>query len=115
MEVRGGSHARLEAQWVAARIVEFEGQLQLRDGAAEFRDFAVLVRNSEVLDGFTRAFDDSGIPYLVNRGKGFYETREVVDLMHLLRVLANPRDEIEHGRCAAVAFRGGCPTKPCCG
>jgi ATP-dependent exoDNAse (exonuclease V) beta subunit len=47
-----------------------------------------------VLGEFTRAFDDSGIPYLVNRGKGFYETREVVDLMHLLRVLVNPRDEI---------------------
>jgi ATP-dependent exoDNAse (exonuclease V) beta subunit len=61
---------------------------------AEFRHFAVLVRNSEVLGEFTRAFDDLGIPYLVNRGKGFYETREVVDLIHLLRVLANPRDEI---------------------
>jgi ATP-dependent exoDNAse (exonuclease V) beta subunit len=84
----------LEAQWTAARILELAGQLQLRNRAAAFRDFAVLVRNSEVLGEFTRAFDDFGIPYLVNRGKGFYETREVVDLMHLLRVLANPRDEI---------------------
>ena len=47
--------------------------LALRDGTAEFRDFALLVRNSEVLAEFTRAFDDFGIPYLVNRGKGFYE------------------------------------------
>jgi ATP-dependent exoDNAse (exonuclease V) beta subunit len=84
----------LEAQWVAARILELGGQLQLRNRVAEFRDFAVLVRNSEVLGEFTRTFDDFGIPYLVSRGKGFYETREVVDLMHLLRVLANPRDEI---------------------
>jgi ATP-dependent exoDNAse (exonuclease V) beta subunit len=84
----------LEAQCVAARIAEFEGRLQLRGGAATFRDFAVLVRNSEVMAGFTRTFDDYGIPYLVNRGKGFYETREVVDLMHLLRVVANPLDEI---------------------
>ena len=61
---------------------------------AEFRDFAVLVRNSEVLGEFTRAFDNLGIPYLVNRGKGFYETREVVDLIELLRVLVNPRDEV---------------------
>ena len=83
-----------EAQGVAARILELEGRLQLRRGTAEFRDFAVLVRNSEVLPEFTRAFDDCGIPYLVNRGKGFYDTREVVDLFHLLRVLANPRDEI---------------------
>jgi len=31
---------------------------------------------------------------VVNRGKGFYETREVNDLTCLLRVIANPRDEI---------------------
>jgi ATP-dependent helicase/nuclease subunit A len=85
---------QLEAQWMAARIVELEGRLQVHQKPADFRDFAVLVRNSEVLAEFTRAFDDFGIPYLVNRGKGFYETREVVDLIELLRVLVNPRDEI---------------------
>ncbi len=94
VEVLSAGTPELEAQWVAARIRELEGCLALRHGAAEFRDFAVLVRNSEVLDDFTRAFDDFGIPYLVNRGRGFYEAREVVDLMELLRVLANPRDEI---------------------
>ena len=40
------------------------------------------------------AFDAAGIPYVVNRGRGFYDTREVNDLTHLLRVIANPRDEI---------------------
>jgi ATP-dependent exoDNAse (exonuclease V) beta subunit len=85
VEVLSATTPELEAQWVAARILELK---------REFRDVALLVRNSEVLPEFTRAFDDCGIPYLVNRGKGFYETREVVDLMHLLRVIANPRDEI---------------------
>ncbi len=33
-------------------------------------------------------------PYAVTAGKGFYEAREVNDLTHLLRILANPRDEI---------------------
>ena len=84
----------LEAQWVAARILELEGRLEVHGKPAEFRDFAVLVRNSEVLSEFTAAFDDFGIPYLVNRAKGFYETREVVDLIELLHVLVNPRDEI---------------------
>ena len=83
-----------EAQWMAARILELEGWLHVHNRAAEFRDFAVLARNSEVMAEFTRAFDDFGIPYVVNRGKGFYETREVVDLIELLRVLVNPRDEI---------------------
>jgi ATP-dependent exoDNAse (exonuclease V) beta subunit len=58
------------------------------------RDFAVLVRNTEVIGEFAEAFDEAGVPYVVNRGKGFYETREVNDLAHLLRVIANPRDEI---------------------
>ena len=84
----------LEAQWVGARILELEGRLPLRQRLAGFRDCAVLLRNSEVIADFTRVFDGLGIPYVVNRGKGFYETREVVDLLHLLRVLANPRDEI---------------------
>ena len=30
----------------------------------------------------------------MGRGRGFYEGREITDLVHLLRVLVNPRDEI---------------------
>jgi ATP-dependent helicase/nuclease subunit A len=75
----------LEAQWVARRIL---------DCGRAFGDVAVLLRNSEVISAFTDAFDGTGIPYLVSRGKGFYDSREVVDLVHLLRVLVNPRDEI---------------------
>ena len=54
----------------------------------------MLVRNTEVIPEFTAAFDAAGIPYVVNRGRGFYDSREVNDLTHLLRVIANPRDEI---------------------
>ena len=45
-----------------------------------FEDFAVLVRNTEVIPEFTAAFDEAGIPYVVNRGRGFYDSREVNDL-----------------------------------
>jgi ATP-dependent exoDNAse (exonuclease V) beta subunit len=76
----------MEAQWVARRILE--------EPEFKFKDVAVLVRNTEVMAAFAAAFDRAGIPYQVNRGKGFYETREVNDLTSLLRVIANPRDEI---------------------
>ncbi|MBZ5623794.1 MAG: UvrD-helicase domain-containing protein [Acidobacteriia bacterium] len=79
-----------EAQWVARRILE----LLAASPEFDFKDVALLVRNTEVLGAFTSAFDQAGIPYLVNRGKGFYESREVNDLTHLLRVIANPRDEV---------------------
>ncbi len=89
----GEDAVRVEAQWVARRIAGLHGT-PLAKGPASYADFAVLVRNSEVLGEFADAFDASGIPYVMSRGKGFYETREVVDLMNLLRVVANPRDEI---------------------
>ncbi len=77
-----------EARWVARRILELTGP-EIR-----FRDVAILVRNTEVIGAFTEAFEEAGIPYIVNSGRGFYETREVNDLTHLLRTIANPRDEI---------------------
>ena len=86
VEVIAAPDLAVEAQCVAARILEFAD--------FTFEDFAVLVRNTEVIPEFTAAFDAAGIPYVVNRGRGFYDSREVNDLTHLLRVIANPRDEI---------------------
>jgi ATP-dependent exoDNAse (exonuclease V) beta subunit len=80
---------RAEAQWVAQRILDLVPAAGFR-----FQDVAVLVRNTEVIGELTGAFDEAGIPYLVNRGRGFYASREVNDLTHLLRIIANPRDEI---------------------
>jgi ATP-dependent exoDNAse (exonuclease V) beta subunit len=77
-----------EAKWVARRVLELTGE------GFSFQDVAVLVRNTEVIPAFTAAFDAAGVPYVVNQGRGFYESREVVDLTHLLRMIANPRDEI---------------------
>jgi len=80
----------LEAQWVAHRILELAGE----GGEFRFQDVAVLLRNTEVLADFCEAFEEAGIPYLAIRGKGFYGNREVNDLVQLLRVIANPRDEM---------------------
>jgi ATP-dependent helicase/nuclease subunit A len=79
-----------EAQWVAHRILE----LLRSEPRFSFQDVAVLVRNTEVFAAFTTAFENAGIPYVVNRGRGFYDSREVNDLTQLLRTIANPRDEI---------------------
>jgi ATP-dependent helicase/nuclease subunit A len=84
----------LEAKWVAKRVAELQGRLALDAGPARFGDMAVLVRKADSIQPFAEAFDEAGIPYAVTAGKGFFEAREVSDLTHLLRVLANPRDEI---------------------
>ncbi len=96
----------IEARWVARRILDFIGSLQLSRGAAQFGDIAVLLRNSEVAPAFTRAFDQAGVPYLLNQGKGFFETREVVDLTNFLHAIDNPRDEISLATLLRSPFAG---------
>ncbi|HUI53588.1 MAG TPA: UvrD-helicase domain-containing protein [Bryobacteraceae bacterium] len=89
VDLLSAADIRTEGRWVARRIVEL-----VEDEGFHFGEIAVLVRNTEVIADFTTAFDEAGLPYLVNRGRGFYEAREVNDLTHLLRTIANPRDEI---------------------
>jgi ATP-dependent exoDNAse (exonuclease V) beta subunit len=86
--------ARIEALWVAARIRELVGALELETGKARFRDIAILTRANLATGALQTALDEFGIPSLVVGGLTFYETREVRDLMLLLAVLANPRNEI---------------------
>jgi ATP-dependent exoDNAse (exonuclease V) beta subunit len=88
VEVAYAADLESEARWVARRIGG------LVDEGYAFRNVAVLVRNTEVAGAFGAAFDEAGIPFVVNQGRGFYETREVNDLTQLLRVIANPRDEV---------------------
>lgn len=57
-------------------------------------DAAILLRRRTHLDRYQRALDDSDIPYTVVSGVGFYDTYEVRTLVNLLRVLADPDDDI---------------------
>jgi ATP-dependent exoDNAse (exonuclease V) beta subunit len=79
-----------EGKWIARRVMEMSGEA----GGRTFSEFAVLVRNTESIASIAAAFDAANVPYVVNRGRGFYESREVNDLVHLLRTIANPRDEV---------------------
>jgi ATP-dependent exoDNAse (exonuclease V) beta subunit len=87
---------RTEAEWVASRILELRGTLLIGEESrpADFRDMAVLVRKTAILAPLTEAFDRFGVQYQVTRQIGFFESREIRDLMHLLRAISNPRDEV---------------------
>jgi ATP-dependent exoDNAse (exonuclease V) beta subunit len=96
----------IEARSIARRIREIEGSLMLEGGPARFGQIAILVRNSEVMDTLARALEEAGVPYLVSRGKGFFETREIRDLTLLLQVLVNPLDEISLAALLRSPFAG---------
>ncbi|HEY9479601.1 MAG TPA: 3'-5' exonuclease, partial [Gemmatimonadaceae bacterium] len=58
------------------------------------RHIAVLFRTRTPLPYFERAFAVRGIPYVTAAGQGFYERAEVLDCLMLLRVLAQPLDDL---------------------
>ncbi|MCL4851905.1 MAG: PD-(D/E)XK nuclease family protein, partial [Bryobacteraceae bacterium] len=88
----------VEASWIARRILDLHATLTIEENGGRrslrFSDIAVLVRKSEPMDLIERTLREFGIPALVSRGRGFFESDEVTDLVHWLRVVSNPRDEI---------------------
>lgn len=90
-----------EAQALAARI---RALVQGTEGALvygpqgwripEYGDFALLFQASTVFDHYEQALRAVGIPYLTTAGRGYYGRKEVLDLIHLLRVLDDPTDEL---------------------
>lgn len=103
-EASGGREEahRIEAAWIAHRIREWVGWLQITDGDSKpprsrllrYGDIAVLLRTTTLLDPLTNALEQAHIPYLLSKSAGFFEEREVRDLLHWLKIVAHPLDDI---------------------
>ncbi|MFC7074185.1 UvrD-helicase domain-containing protein [Halovenus rubra] len=65
---------------------------ETRDAKPE--DIAILLRRRTHLDRYQRALDAHEVPYSVISGTGFYDAPEVQTLINLLRILADPSDDI---------------------
>jgi len=85
-----------EAAWVVSRIAA------LRTAGRA----AVLYRMNSQSRLFEEALMRAGLPYEVWGGVGFYERREVKDLLAYLRLVANPRDPLALKRVLNVPPRG---------
>jgi DNA helicase II / ATP-dependent DNA helicase PcrA len=85
-----------EAAWVVERIAS-----RRHHGRA-----AVLFRMNAQSRLFEEALRRVGIPYAVVGGVGFYERREVKDMLGYLRLVLNPRDPVPFRRVVNVPPRG---------
>src|SRR5207247_10782925 len=86
--------------WAAGGVVERLAPLRRAcRGAALFR-----------MNAQSRLFEEAllrlRIPYIVVGGVGFYERREVKDLLAYLRLVQNPRDPVAFRRVLNVPARG---------
>lgn len=97
LRVYVGEDAHDEARFVVKEI---------RDSGKAYRDFAVLYRTNAQSRVIEEALADARIPYVVLAGVGFYERKEVKDLICYMRCLANSKDDVSLLRIVNVPPRG---------
>jgi len=81
-----------QADWVCDRVLE------LREQGLELRDQAILFRTGHHSGGLEIELARRNIPFVKFGGLKFLEAAHVKDLMSLLRILDNPRDELAWNR-----------------
>ncbi len=87
-----GERRRGEGDAIAAWIGENRGRTEATGDELEYRHTAILLRALTNVDLYAQALRRAGIPFVVEGGKGFYERREVADLIAFLRAAGNPAD-----------------------
>jgi DNA helicase-2/ATP-dependent DNA helicase PcrA len=92
---------RDEAEWL---VRELGKRRDAHDW--EYHDMAVLYRTNAQSRAFEEALRRTGIPYRIVGATGFYERREVKDLLAYLRLIANPADDEAFLRSVSVPRRG---------
>jgi DNA helicase-2/ATP-dependent DNA helicase PcrA len=79
---------------------------RLADEGYEYGEMTILYRMNALSRGYEQTLLERGIPYRIVRGVSFYERREVKDVLSMLRLAVNPRDEASLERIANVPKRG---------
>lgn len=57
----------------------------------EWKDMAVLCKSGTAIQALTAGLEAEGVPYVLTRGKNYYQRQEVVDLTTALRIASKPR------------------------
>ena len=89
-----------EANFVARKIYELHRQFP------NFSDFAVLYRTNAQSYTFERAFINYHIPYKIIGGVRFYDRKEVKDVLAILKVFVNERDQVSLERIVKNVLSG---------
>ena len=76
-----------EAEAVARRAV------QLKAEGVPYREMAALFAGMGDVEIYQRALERAGVPTYTLRGEGFYQRREVLDLILALEAMRDPRDD----------------------
>ena len=90
-----------EAEYVVGEISK-----KVREGDAEYRDFAVLYRTNAQSRLFEEKLLMANIPYKLVGGVNFYARKEIKDLLAYLKTVDNAKDDLAVRRIINVPKRG---------
>lgn len=79
--------------WEARTLAERLRKL-VDSGVYQYKDIAILFRKTTSSRIFEKELEAKGVPYFVQKGRGFFERLEIMDLISMLRVIHNPHDDI---------------------
>lgn len=95
------SDRQLEARAVAAKIRQLKADFRVTDKAdgclrpVKYADMVILLRTNSGWDEvFREELEKAGIPVYITSKTGYFGATEVQELLQLLRVLDNPRQDI---------------------
>ena len=95
------SHESDEAAGIVERLLHFRDRFSL-----DWRDFAVLYRANAQSKPFERLLIQRRLPYRVIGGTQLYDRKEVRDVLAYLRVIVNPKDNLNLLRVLNFPRRG---------
>ena len=77
-----------EAEWIGNQIKELKSQ------DISYSDCAVFYRTNQQANEFDKTFSRMQIPFEIVGGLGFFERREIKDILAYLKVICNPTDTL---------------------
>jgi len=99
-EIAALSARKREALAVAKRIKDLVSTLEVTDKESgerrkcRYRDIVILMRSATGLDAYRQIFERENIPLYMQNRTGYFSTEEVREVLQLLRIIQNPRQDI---------------------
>ena len=101
LELHEANDGRDEGQWVARQVLAL-----CTDEGFEPGDCAVFYRANSLSLDLEEALTHAGVPYVVVRGRSFYDRSEVRTALAYARLLVNPADDVAFRRAVGSPTRG---------
>ncbi len=101
IEVFEGSNSEEEAKFIVSEILN-----SVNNNDKKYSDFAVLYRNNFISRAIEEQLVHKNVPYRIFGGVGFYNRKEIKDVLAYLKFIYNPLDAISLLRIINVPKRG---------